>query len=146
MEPMTGAVAAFLKQRPWITHSAGTAVMVGMEAHGFHGRVHSGENPWKAAGASAFNLAGGLLVNPFAFGALTIGAPILKAAGQMVTHTLRHHHNHVRHMRTPFSHRFEHTEVTAAAQQYGLQQLQSGIMGAQMGLEAANMAARYGRR
>ena len=47
--------------------------------------------------------------------------------------------------KTPFSHRFEHSEVSARAQQLGLQAIGASWAHASQGSEAAMMARRYGR-
>jgi hypothetical protein len=144
--PGVSAVLNMVEKHKWVNHAIGTGVIVGVEGYTMRGRVQSGESVLSAGAKSAFNIAGSMLVNQWAWVGLTMGLPLIAGAGQMVTHAVHSHNNHVRMMRTPFSHRFEHTDVTAQAQQMGMSGLQQGLGYTQMGAEASMMASRYGRR
>lgn len=111
----------------------------------YRGRLAEGQNKTFAAGMETLNFLAGTLMNPVAYMAMSMGSQLMMAGGAMVTRRVIEHSNFIRHTRTPFSHRFEHTDATAAAQQYGLSQIGNGWGLASMGSEAAKFAQRYGR-
>jgi len=74
-----------------------------------------------------------------------MGIPVTRAVTSAVINSVNQHNNFVRLAKTPFSHRFEHTDTTYRAQQLGLQAIGAAWGHASMGSEAGMMARRYGR-
>lgn len=108
-------------------------------------RVRRGQNPFSAAALEGANFAFSVMA-PWAHFGLTIGAPIVRAATEGVISSVKSSNDFKRSVRTPFSHRFEHTDTTARAQSLGLQALGSAWGSSRMGSEASAFAQRYGRR
>ena len=81
--------------------------------------------PWATAAAFAF---------PFA----RMGAGIL-------TDSIGRHNNFIRHAKTPFSHRFEHSDMTAGLQARGMRAISASWAHSRFGSEAGAFARRYGR-
>jgi len=73
-------------------------------------------------------------------GLLSAAAPMATA----VANTISQRNYWIRQAATPFSHRFDHSDWTAAFQQRGMQKI-AGVRGL-IGSEAAAMNARYMRR
>lgn len=127
----------------------GTAFQIGLPAffavNGYKTRVQEGQSRTYAALAeSAFFAASTLLSGPAQF-ALFFGVPAARAATTAIIGQVKEQNQMVRMAKTPFSHRFEHTDVSARAQALGLQAIGSAWGHARMGSEAAAMARRYGR-
>ena len=112
---------------------------------GYRDRIGNGQNPMLAMGTEAGLGVASLMLHPLAYGALAFGPGLARAAGSYVVGTYQGHQNYSRQMRTPFSHRFEHSDVSARAQAYGLQQIGAAWGNSRMGSEAAQFARRYGR-
>lgn len=111
----------------------------------FRRQVQGGANPSAAAVSELFNFAQMTLLGGPAQIALWVGIGGAARVGQHMVEDIQRHNTDVRLARTPFSHRFEHTDMTARAQMMGLQQIGQAWGFAQMGGEAAQMARRYGR-
>ena len=84
-------------------------------------------------------------MDPVGYFAVSLGVPAVRAATAGVVEQVRGWNSFVRSAKTPFSHRFEHSDVTARAQQMGLQAIGSAWGNARMGSEASNFARRYSR-
>jgi hypothetical protein len=112
---------------------------------GYQDKVRKGWNPMAAAGVSVAEQALPFVVHPALYIGLTMGLPAVRLGGQLMTAAVQNQNNAVRLARTPFSHRFEHTDMTSAAQSRGLQAIGSAWGHSQMGSEAAAFARRYGR-
>lgn len=124
----------------------GPASVVGFGYVGYRDKVGQGQNPL-LAGAKEIGLgAASLMLHPMAYAALAFGPGLARAGGAHVVNTYHNHLNYNRQMRTPFSHRFEHTDASARAQSYGLQQIGAAWGNSRMGSEAATFARRYGRQ
>lgn len=122
---------------------AGWGLSGAMSYGNYRGRVQQGENQVSAFAKEAGSFAvGAMMSGPAAF-TFYFGVPLVRAGVPALIGALDRQTSVVRSMRTPFSQRFEHTEVTARAQQLGLQRL-AGSRG-HMGSEAAAMARRYSR-
>ncbi len=113
---------------------------------GYQEKTSKGWNPLAAGLVETGAQALPFMMNPFLYLGLTMGLPLTRAAGAAVTSSISNQMNHVRLSRTPFSHRFEHSDVTARTQAMGLQAIGSAWAHSNMGSEAALMASRYGRR
>jgi hypothetical protein len=107
-------------------------------------RVSEGSNPAFAAAVEGVQMAASFLLPGPAQMAL-FGIPITRAVTSAVISAARQQNTFVRQAKTPFSHRFEHTDVTARAQAMGLRAIGAAWGHANMGSEAAMMARRYGR-
>lgn len=106
-------------------------------------RVEKGQNAAFAAAIEGTTAALGMLLNPVAQLGLFVGVPLGRAASSAIIGQVSEHNNMMRLARTPFSHRFEHTDVSARAQALGLQQIGAAWGHARMGSEASMMARRY---
>lgn len=139
--PIPGAVGSVVKAalaigpNVWAVSSA---------LGGINERRRAGQNATSAAALEAGGLALSFL-DPVGYAALTLGVPLVRATTSAVIGEVRSWNNFVRTAKTPFSHRFEHTDVTARAQAIGLQAIGSAWANARMGSEAASMARRYSR-
>lgn len=111
----------------------------------YHQRVRQGQNPAFAATMEGGMLASQFLLSTPAQLGLFLGIPAARLAGQMVTRNVSEHNTAVRASRTPFSHRFEHTDTSARAQSLGMRQVGAAWGHAHMGSEAALFSRRYGR-
>lgn len=116
-----------------------------LEFQNYKHRVHQGQHPLVAGSIAGARFAAGMLLSVAAFTAIDFGPQAVMLIGGMATHKFNDHNNLVRQMKTPFSHRFEHTEVTSRAQMLALQSMGAAWGHAAMGSEASRMAARYGR-
>jgi hypothetical protein len=126
-------------------HVAGVAVPGYFAVKGYRDRVKSGQNPaFAAVLETAANFAPFLFSLPAQL-AWFYGIPATRAMTSAIIGQAREQNQMVRMARTPFSHRFEHSDVTARAQALGLQSIGSAWGHARMGSEAAMMARRYGR-
>jgi hypothetical protein len=108
-------------------------------------RVSKGMNPAFSAAMEGASLAAFAVLSPTAYFALTAGVPAVRATTTAIIGQVKEQNNMVRMARTPFSHRFEHSDVSARAQALGLQAIGSAWGHARMGSEAAAFARRYGR-
>jgi len=111
---------------------------------GYQARIKEGQNPIYAAAVESINMAAYSFMGFLPAMAAVEGPKLAIAAGKALYNYNRVHQSYRRQMKTPFSHRFEHTDVTANAQQAGLSALSSASQFA--GTEAASMASRYARR
>jgi hypothetical protein len=111
----------------------------------YRDRVHKGQNPIMAALIEGAALAPNFLLSPTALVVTGLGLPLARASTAAIVGAVREHNNFIRQAKTPFSHRFEHTDTTARAQMLGLQQIGAAWGHARMGSEAAMFASRYGR-
>lgn len=104
----------------------------------FRSETANGANPVLSGALNSAKFAAGMYMGILPY-LLAFEAPgIAFGLGQAaIAHTDR-----VREMRTPFSHRFEHSDASAAAQSIGMR-----AIGASWGANnvAASMARRYGR-
>jgi hypothetical protein len=108
-------------------------------------RMRQGQNPVFAAVTEGAMFAANFVLPVAGQLALFAGLPLVRATAAIVTDQVSQHNNFVRTARTPFSHRFEHTDVTSRAQALGLRSIGAAWGHAQMGSEASMMARRYGR-
>lgn len=120
------------------------ALMVRGSVSSYQDKVRQGQNPAFAAAVEGVNLAGSFLL-PLPAQLAVYGIPVTRAVTAAIISGVRQHNNFIRMARTPFSHRFEHTDVTARAQQLGLQSIGAAWGYASMGSEASMMARRYAR-
>lgn len=125
------------------TRIANPALLTYGAITGTRERVEKGQNPAFAAAMEAGTVALGLLLNPVAQIGLFVGVPLGRAAASAVIGQVKEHNNMMRLSRTPFSHRFEHSDVSARAQALGLQQIGAAWGHARMASEASMMAKRY---
>jgi hypothetical protein len=121
-----------------------TTAVGAMSISGFNQRVKEGQNPAFAAAMEGVNFAAQMML-PISAQIALYGIPATRAATQLVVGAVQKHNTFVRMSRTPFSHRFEHTDVTSRMQQMGLQSIGAAWGHANMGSEASMMARRYGR-
>ena len=110
----------------------------------FQDRVKNGQNPAFAAAVEGAQFAGSMFL-PLPAQLALFGIPVTRAVTQAVISSVGQHNNFVRLAKTPFSHRFEHTDTTARAQQLGLQAIGASWAHANMGSEASTFARRYSR-
>jgi hypothetical protein len=111
---------------------------------GIQEKRRAGQGTSLAVGSEIASLAYSFL-DPVGYFAVSLGVPAVRAATAGVVEQVRSWNSFVRSAKTPFSHRFEHTDVTARAQMMGLQAIGSAWGNARMGSEAANFARRYSR-
>lgn len=111
----------------------------------YRDRVRNGQNPLLAAVMEGTPLAANMILSGPAAIATFMGVPLIRASTAAVIGAVKEHNNFVRQAKTPFSHRFEHSDTTARAQMIGLQQIGAAWGHARMGSEAASFASRYGR-
>lgn len=116
-----------------------------MTLGGYRDRVKHGESPVSAFGKEALQFSAGALLSTPAALAYFAGVPLARAGTTALIGAVDRQTNYLRSMRTPFSHRFEHTETTSRLQQRGLQAIGGAWAHSRMGSEAAAMARRYGR-
>jgi hypothetical protein len=123
----------------------GWGLMGALSLHSYHQRVKGGEYFASAAVKEGASFAmGALLSGPAAFAIYAV-APAVGFGTTALIGAVNRQTTMNRQMRTPFSHRFEHTEITARAQVAGLQAIGASVAHQYMGSEAAMMARRYGR-
>lgn len=77
---------------------------------------------------------------------MSMGVPAVRAATSAVIDSVNARNAFTQSVKTPFSHRFEHTDTTALAQQRGLQAIGASFAHANQAAEAAAFARRYSRR
>jgi hypothetical protein len=111
---------------------------------GYQDKVRNGWNPVAAGIGEAVNQTLPFMISPVHYGLLIGGGLVGRAVGASLMRSVNDG-GHVRQARTPFSHRFEHTDVTSRAQSLGLQAIGSSWAHSSMGSEAARFAQRYGR-
>lgn len=120
------------------------ALMVKSSLGSYQERVKQGQNPAFAAametGSFALNM-----VLPLPAQLAMMGIPVTRAVTSAVISSVHHHNNFVRLAKTPFSHRFEHSESSWRAQQMGMQAIGAAWGNANMGSEAGLFARRYAR-
>lgn len=102
-------------------------------------------NPLLAGAYEAGQQAFWFMLNPATAMTLGLGLPLAKVAGTLAGNKIRNTSMQVRQSRTPFSHRYEHSEVAARAQAIGLQAITGSYGYSAQGSEAALFARRYGR-
>lgn len=141
--PGVGSVGQTARKLAMPAVFAGFAVMGGVS--GYKERVRKGQNPIMSALIEGALIAPQFLLSPLAFNVATFGMPLARASASAVIGAVRDHNNFIRQAKTPFSHRFEHSDVSARAQAAGLRQIGSAVGHARMGAEAASFASRYGR-
>jgi hypothetical protein len=124
---------------------AGVVLPIGLARSGYNRRVQERQNPILAAGMEGVNAAMQLLLPLPTQIALFGVVPLARAGAAAVLGRVHEHNNYIRAARTPFSHRFEHSQMTAAAQSRGLQAIGASFGQAQAASQAAQMAARYAR-
>jgi hypothetical protein len=118
---------------------------VALGVSGYNRRVREGQNPISSLGIEGVNAAAQLLLPLGPQLALFVGLPLARAGAAAVLGRVHEHNQFIRAARTPFSHRFEHSQVTSMAQQRGLQSIGAAFGQAQAATAAASMAARYAR-
>jgi uncharacterized membrane protein len=121
-----------------------TAFMVGSSLTGYKERVQNGQNPAFAAAMEGTQFAASMML-PLPAQMALFGVPVTRAVAAGVINSVRAHNSFVRMAKTPFSHRFEHSEVTSRMQQAGLQSIGAAWGHASMGSEASQFARRYAR-
>lgn len=121
-----------------------TAMVLKQGLSNYQDRVRQGQNPAFAAAVEGVSSAASMFL-PWPAQLAVFGIPITRAVTAGVINSVGAHNSFVRMAKTPFSHRFEHSDVTARAQQMGLQSIGAAWGHASMGSEAAMMARRYAR-
>jgi hypothetical protein len=124
----------------------GPVTVAGSAYMGYRGRVDQGQNRAFALATEGAFAAGSMMLSGPAYAALMYGLPAAQAVGAAGFRAYLAHEQSWRQMKTPFSHRFEHSQVTAAMQARGLQALGAAWGHSRMGAEAASFARRYGRQ
>lgn len=120
------------------------ALMLRSSLTTYQDRVRNGQNPAFAAAVEGASFAANMIL-PMPAQLALMGIPVTRAVTSAVINSVHQHNNFVRLAKTPFSHRFEHTDTTYRAQQLGLQAIGAAWGHASMGSEAGMMARRYGR-
>lgn len=110
----------------------------------YQDRVRQGQNPAFAAAVEGVSAVASIML-PLPAQMAVFGIPVTRAVTAAVINSVHQRNNFVRMAKTPFSHRFEHTDVTSRAQQLGLQSIGAAWGHASMGSEASMMARRYAR-
>jgi hypothetical protein len=121
-----------------------TVLLAGQSMSNYRDRVKGGQNPAFAMAMEGAQFAGNMFL-PLPAQLALFGMPVTRAVTAGVINSVHAHNNFVRMAKTPFSHRFEHTDTTSRAQQLGLQSIGAAWGHASMGSEASMMARRYGR-
>jgi hypothetical protein len=121
-----------------------TALVAKQGLTNYQDRIRQGHNPAFAMAVEGAQFAGSVFL-PLPAQLAVYGIPVTRAVTAAVVGSIHQHNNFVRMAKTPFSHRFEHSDQTARAQQMGLQSIGAAWGHASMGSEAAMMARRYGR-
>jgi hypothetical protein len=112
---------------------------------GYQSRLAQGMSVPGALALEAGNLAVSVL-DPMGHLYLTFGVAGVRAATSAVIDQVTARNAFTQSVKTPFSHQFSHSDVTARAQQLGLQSIGAAWSNSMMASEAASFARRYGRR